>query len=274
MTKNKQAVILYSGGTDSTCAVFLKANDFDTIHLVSYKRFGIFSAKNIDRNIVKLEQIFGKEKFIRKIIKIDKLYKLVTYDDYFKNLIRFGFFNLAVCGLCKLSMHMRTIIYCLENDIYTVFDGANKHAGFGTATDQIREVVGVISEMYAGFGIFYSSPVYDIDAPEIMTWQKKLGLQKEETKKITTGTILKDAGFFDSDNIKGSAYDRKMQARCFQQFLSNIALNSFYIEKHGVEKYKKSLEKYFTFKSRKMSSYISDYLKKKEKSKLAKYLPQ
>lgn len=269
MAKNKEAVILYSGGTDSTCAVFLKAEEFDKIHLISYKRFGIFSAGNIDYNVLRLQNVFGKDKFIRKVINIDKIYKLVVYDDYLKNLFKFGFFNLAVCGQCKLAMHIRTILYCIDNDINIVFDGANKDAGSGIATDQTKEVINLIINLYKAFDISYSSPVYEMNGPKNLTWQAKLGLvDKEEEKVKTTGTFLKQKGFFESDNVKGSSIDKKMQARCFQQFLSNIALNSYFIEKYGTEKYKEILSGFFKEKSFKMIAYINDFLRKKEKSKL------
>ncbi|MFA7074257.1 MAG: hypothetical protein WC234_03605 [Endomicrobiaceae bacterium] len=273
MGKNKEAVILYSGGTDSTCTVFFKAEEFDKIHLISYKRFGIFSAGNIDYNVLRLQDIFGKDKFVRKVINIDKIYKLVVYDDYLKNLFKFGFFNLAVCGQCKMAMHIRTILYCIDNKINIVFDGANKDAGSGIAADQTKEVIDVITSLYKAFDISYSSPVYEMNGPKNLTWQAKFGLIKnEETKDVkTTGTFLKQKGFFDSDNVKGSRIDKKMQARCFQQFLSNMALNSYYIERYGIEKYKKTLRDFFEAKSQKMMIYIKDLLNKNGKSKLYLY---
>ncbi|MEA5001050.1 MAG: hypothetical protein VB017_04110 [Endomicrobiaceae bacterium] len=273
MAKNKEAVILYSGGTDSTCAVFLKAPEFEKIHLISYRRYGIFNTSNIDYNVARLQALFGKDKFVRTVIDIDKMYKLVVYDDYFKNLFKFGFFNLAVCGLCKMAMHMRTILYCIDNGIDTVFDGANKDAGSGIATDQVKEVVSVITDLYKSFNISYSSPVYEMNGPKNLTWQAKLGLSKEEEPEDvkTTGTFLKEKGFFDSDNVKGSLIDKKMQARCFQQFLSNMALNSHFIEKYGVEKYKKTLHEFFTAKSKRMTMHIKDFLNARENSRLFRY---
>jgi len=79
MLKNKQSVILYSGGTDSTCVVFMKANEYETILLLSYERFGIF-------NVNKLKNVFGKNKFVVKRINVDKIYKIVVYKNYFLNI--------------------------------------------------------------------------------------------------------------------------------------------------------------------------------------------
>ena len=205
---------------------------------------------------------------------INKLYKLVAYNDYFYNLKKFGFFNLSVCGLCKMAMHIRTIIYCLENNIDTVFDGANKFAGNNIATDQVEEYIDVINNLYSQFNISYSAPVYSIEAPQHVTWEKKLGIDKKNNNenKVTTGTILKQIGFFDSDNLKGTKQDKKMQARCFQQFLSNIALNYYYIEEKGKDKYRQQIKSFFTEKSIKMTEYIKQYITDKQNSKLAKYI--
>ena len=274
MIKNRQAVIHYSGGTDSTCVVCLKANEFEKIHLISYKRFGIFQTQNIETNVEKLNKMFGKDKFVRKILDINKLYKFVVYNDYFYNLKKFGFFNLAVGGLCKMAMHTRTILYCLENNIDTVFDGANKFAGNKLATDQIKEYIDVINNLYSQFNISYSAPVYDMAAPQHITWQLKLGMDKEKDNngEITTGMLLKKLGFFNSDNLKGTKQDKNMQARCFQQFLSNIALNYYYIEENGEEKYRQRIKEFFTNKSIKISEYIKLYLSDKKNSKLSKYI--
>lgn len=272
MTKNKQAVILYSGGTDSSAVVCLKANDFEKIHLITYKRFGIFNVENTNTNVEKLYKLFGKEKFVRKIIDINKLYKLVSYNDYFYNLKQFGLFNLSICGLCKFSMHVRTIIYCLENNICTVLDGANKYSGNSLAIDQIKEFIDIIKKLYAKFDICYEAPVYDMQAPKHITWEIKFGLEEERKNDITTGTVLKEYGFFDNDNIKGTKKDKKMQARCFQQILQNIALYYYYINENGEGKFKSKIKDFFEEKADKTIKYIQEYINDNKKSKLSKYI--
>lgn len=273
MKKNRQAVIHYSGGTDSTAVVCLKANEFEKIHLITYKRFGIFNIENIDNNVEKLYKLFGKEKFVRKIMDISNIYKLVSYDDYLYNLKKFGLFNLAICGLCKLSMHVRTIIYCLDNNIINVFDGANKYTGNSLAVDQIKEFIDVINKLYATFGISYIAPVYYMKANPEITWQKKFGIEKtEDFKEQTTGKILKDFNFLKEENIKGTKQDKQMQARCFQQFLQNIALKYYYLNEKGEQKFRNKIEEFFKEKADKMIIYIHEYIEDNKKSKLSKIL--
>jgi hypothetical protein len=268
MLKNKHAVILYSGGTDSTCVVFMKANEYETIHLLSYERFGIFNVNNIETNINKLKNVFGNNKFVVKRINVDKIYKLVVYENYFSNLFKYKFFNLAVCALCKLAMHIRTIIYCTENNIDAVFDGANKYA---VTTDQSEDVISSIKNLYSKFNISYSAPVYNMLAPKEKNWLDKINNSKEGVQN-TTGTFLKEKGFFETDNVKGTSIDRKMQARCFQQFLSNIALKYYYIDKYGNDKYKETLKEFYDNKVKRLEIYLKDYFKNKEKSKLYHYV--
>ena len=45
-------------------------------------------------------------------------------------------------------MHIRTVIYCIENNIDTVFDGANKYA---VTTDQSEDVISAIKNLYNEF---------------------------------------------------------------------------------------------------------------------------
>lgn len=273
MKKNRQAVIHYSGGTDSTAVVCLKANEFEKIHLITYKRFGIFNIENIDSNVEKLYKLFGKEKFVRKITDISNIYKLVSYDNYLYNFKKFGLFNLAICGLCKLSMHIRTIIYCLDNNIINVFDGANKYTGNSLAVDQIKEFIDIINKLYATFGISYIAPVYYMKANPEITWQTKFGIEKtEDFKEQTTGKILKDFNFFKDENIKGTKQDKQMQARCFQQFLQNIALKYYYLNEKGEQKFRNKIEEFFKEKADKMIIYIREYIEDNKKSKLSKIL--
>lgn len=273
MIENKQAVILYSGGTDSSAVVCLKANKYEKLHLISYKRFGIFNIENTDKNVEKIYTLFGKEKFVRQIFDVSKIYKLVSYNDYFYYLKKYGLFNLSICGLCKLSMHIRTIIYCLENNIYKVFDGANKYSGNSLAVDQIKEFVDTIKHLYTKFNISYETPIYDLKAPKHITWEIKFGLS-EETKSpdITTGTILKQYGFFDEDNVKGTKKDKKMQPRCFQQFLQNIALHYYYISKNDEQKFKNKIRDFFEEKVNNITLYLSEYIENKKNSKIYKYI--
>jgi hypothetical protein len=269
----KELAVLYSGGTDSTCAAALMARDFDRVHLLTYSRFGVFSVEHARVNVQKLKDKFGEEKFIHRIINIDKLFNAVSYSRYIPTLAKHGLFLLTTCGLCKLTMHIRTLVYCLDNDVGYVCDGANKNMDH--ASDQIRGFIGELKALYRGHGIEYAVPVYELDHPDDIGWFDKLGMERlpgvEREKKsggVTTGEELFRMGLFPQKNMKGTKEDRQMQARCFQLVLANIFANWVYIPKHGLEKYKDECVKLYKEKIEYFDGLIREYARKSAKSRL------
>ena len=281
MVKIKEIAVLYSGGTDSTCVAFLMAKEVDKVHLLVYKRFGLFSIDNIATNAKKLRERFGEDKFVYKVIDLNRLFKEVSYAKYWHNLKNYGFFMLSTCGLCKLAMHIRTLIYCLENNIKYVCDGANKNAGAGYFPAQMLEVIDLIEEMYAQYGVSYSRPVFDFDEPKGITWVDKLGLEKlqlssidtgKEETELTSGKILFKENLFPRENVKGTKIDHKMQARCFQLILFNIFLYWYYLPVHGSSKYKETAVNFYQEKVEYFRALIDEYLEKKSKSRLYNFI--
>lgn len=263
----KEAVVLFSGGTDSTLTAALMAEEFDKIHLITYDRFGIFQVENSKKNAQKLVDKFGKDKFVHKVINFDKVFQKVSYQNYLKNLIKFGFMNLSTCGLCKLSMHVMTIIYCLEFQIQRVSDGANK--GMDVFPAQMDSVLDELRGMYEKFGIEYTNPVYEIDPPEEKSLIKDenmafihnniYGAKSEEQKRTggkTTGELLYDMGLSPEANVKGSRYDQKRQPRCFQFMLFSFYYNKWYLPIKGNSEYKKETTTFFKSKIQEISEVI------------------
>lgn len=271
--KNNKIVILFSGGTDSTLAAALATNSFDEIHLITYSRLGIASVENSKVNALSLQEKYNNKKIIHKIIKIDKLFNHVSYENYFKNIIKHGFMNLSTCGLCKLSMHIRTIKYCMDNEIYHVSDGAN--AGMSMFPAQMKSVIKELEKMYMDFNIHYSNPVYDYDAPEEAKFiknthvlstapkeepvlEKRQNVEKKTTK--TAGQVLYNMGLAPAPNVKGSEYDRKRQPRCFQFIIFNIFAIKYFLEKYSYKEYEERTTEYFKSKIK----TCSDLLKSKK----------
>ena len=261
MKSNNEVLVLFSGGTDSTLAAALAADKFDFIHLITYSRLGIASVENSKVNAKMLINKYGEDKISHKILKIDKLFKYISYENYLGNLKKYGFNNLSTCGLCKLSMHIKTVEYALENNIGHVCDGAN--AGMTMFPAQMRPVVELLQKMYAEYGIVYSNPVFDYDAPEeasfISSENKSLlksdipmderVLDKKNTdpskKTHTSGQVLYDMGLAPSPNVKGTKYDKDRQPRCYQFVLFNIFAIKYYLNKHSYEDYENMTTEFF-----------------------------
>lgn len=267
-----EAIVLYSGGTDSTLTASMLSKQFDRIHLITYDRFGIFEVENSQNNAKKLQEKYGEEKFVHKIINFDKIFQKIAYKKYLKNMAKYGFMNLSVCGLCKLSMHVMTVVYCLENDIKYVADGANK--GMEIFPAQMDVVLDELREMYLEFGIEYTNPVFNYNPPpekghikdenmallksQIQNEKKQEPVQVEGLER-TTGEMLFDEGLAPIQNIKGSRYDQKRQPRCFQFMLFSLYVNKWYLPGHTMEEYKGETLEYFKSKIDESKELLTEF---------------
>ena len=240
---HRKVALMYSGGTDSTAAAALVAKEFDKVHLVTCKHSGIYHLKHSATNVPKLAATFGETKFIHHFIYMDRLFKLVARERYLGSIRKHGFLMLGNCGLCKLSMHLATLLYCLEHDIHWVADGANIHMDVFPA--QMAPVIAELKAMYARFGVTYFNPVFELDYPSDADWTHKLGLhelagvdaQDDDDDRETAGKLIHRLGLTPEENVKGTEHDRTMQARCFQLFLFNVMVHWYYLPKVGKEEY-------------------------------------
>ena len=276
-----QTVVMFSGGTDSTLTAALDAQKFNKVHLVTYARQGLFSVNNTTMNAEKLKDKFGAGKFEYRIIKIDKLTKYIFYERYLYNLKQHGFFLLSICGLCKLAMHMRTLIFCLDHKIGNVSDGASQ--GMYLFPAQMAEVILEVKKLYEKFGIHYSNPVFKYEGPENIEFADRLHLDKiikrgdgikdeKSSPENTAGCKLYDMGLMPSKNVKGTELDRKMQARCFQFILFNIFIRWYYLYDHSYEEYVEATIKLYKEKISYLTNMLDEYVEAGQQSAFYKLI--
>ncbi len=279
---DEKIVVLFSGGTDSLLTAALMAEKFKEVQLITYHRFGFSSTSNSGTNVRRLKEKYGGTKFIHKIIKTDKLTRYVFNERYLRNLLKHGFFMLSNCGLCKLAMHLRTVIFCLDNNITNVCDGANQNMRL--FPDQMKNVLEEYRKMYARFGIHHVSPVFELEYPEGLDYADRLHLDRvmpaeakkddpdAEKKKRTAGYKLFELGLMPSENVKGTELDRKMQPRCFQFILSNIFINGYYLQDHTYEEYERETVKFQKEKIEFFIRLLDEYAEKGRKSRISKLI--
>jgi len=266
-------VVLFSGGTDSTLAAALCAERFDRVRLVTYSRFGIASVENSRVNAAALMDRFGRDRITHEIIDVDEVFKFVSYENYLSNLRKHGLMNLSTCGLCKLSMHVRTVQYCQDNGVRNVCDGAN--SGMTMFPDQMKSVIVRLQAMYREFGIDYSNPVFDYQPPEERGFVDQAYVQllsspiKKESDfdkrdpaaaapapapattpapQPTSGELLYRMKLAPAPNVKGTPYDRGRQPRCFQFILFNVFANKYFLNGRSYEEYEQATLRFFTEK--------------------------
>ncbi|NUM89457.1 MAG: 7-cyano-7-deazaguanine synthase, partial [Bdellovibrionales bacterium] len=75
-------VVLYSGGTDSTCVAALLAERFREIHLLTFYERGTEKSAVPRGNVEKLRQKFPLVSFVHELISTDRLVEFIAYENY------------------------------------------------------------------------------------------------------------------------------------------------------------------------------------------------
>ena len=159
--QDKRSVcVQFSGGSDSSLTAYRMAQEFDRVHLLTFKHFGQKNIENSRMSFGVLNEKFPG-KFQHQIINVSELFSTIYNRNYFKNLIRYKTLQLQfICFACQASFHIKTIAYCKKNDILDVRDGSNTEYEEASPM-QIKIVKEEIRKLYASYGILHDSPVYN-----------------------------------------------------------------------------------------------------------------
>lgn len=271
-----QVAVLFSGGSDSTLTAALEAERAEVVHLLTFRRFGIFRTENSRRNVPRLERAFGEGRFLHRSYDVDALFRWLSYDRWLRDAYAHGFMLLSTCGLCKLSMHLRALLYCLEHDIRRVADGANRQMNIYPA--QMAPVLQALRGMYARFGIEYANPVFDYDGPSEMGFHPATSTSlfapedAAAAQGQTTDRRLYELGILDAPGTKGTPTDHAMQARCFQFLLFRIWVHWLYLPKHGYEAYCRETTAFHEARIERMVAEVQRYRERPDGSLLQRLL--
>ncbi len=279
-SKKDSCVILYSGGTDSTCVAALMAKEFSCIHFLTFYQGCKKNVPGISGNINALKNKFAHNIFLHKTIQTTKLVKFISYDNYFRYLFRFKLLILSTCGFTTLSWHIRAIVYCLENNIATVADGLTRELMHFPG--HMDEVIEVFKKFYGGFGIQYLNPVRDWTVPPDKQFIDRLiidqhgylfpGEESMSSKERTTGRYLYELGILPNPNVKGSLMDQKMQYDCYPFVLYNIMAFWIYLSFRPYENFCMKMTYLFQDKVADACILIEEYVANGQRSRLNKLL--
>lgn len=155
----REICLMFSGGVDSTATAITLADHYDKVHLVTYKNgYGHYYHHRTHRRVQELNEKLGG-RFI---------YSLISTKDYFDQILvnsvlrdykqyRSGF--IWFMG-CKMAMHMRSTIYCLENGIRYMTDGSNLDTE--EMVEQMLMSLSLIYHFYDSMSVEFGTPVYDV----------------------------------------------------------------------------------------------------------------
>lgn len=226
--EEKKLAVLFSGGVDSSLAVALTAQIYNRITCLTFKRFGIFGESQIDKSLKRLQRRFPNVIFESVILPIDRFYQSLLKGE------RLNFMSLSICGLCKLAMHWRTIIYCIDNKINEVCDGSE--SSMIQYPDQNEQIMlADIQKLYRELGINYFNPVFNLG-------------DKAEYYLFRMGIVP-------IEKVRGTGYESQIictQQRIFKKFVD------YYVLRNSWERYVVDSRSFFV----KKIVYVKEQIKR------------
>lgn len=232
----KEIAMRFSGGKDSTLSALRVAQEFDRVHLLTFRQEMMQNVERSKENVPKLQEMCeGKTTFIHKIIDFGQLVSRIFYGKgYFHDLLRYGTLaRVPICTACDFSMTVRTVKYCVDNGITSACDGGNKTEFAGYLDDW---GLPIIKDFARSHNVNWMFPVFD--EPRCDITLLKLGLKGKNP------TI-----FF------------RNQARCRGGGLfANIHLRCYYLPLHGRKKYEEVTERWLNERKQIANEYISSGL--------------
>lgn len=248
--KKKAAVLLFSGGRDSSLATLQLVKEGYEIHLLTFDNG---TTKGIDISnfrLQELESILKDNLVERKIINSRELFKEIALKQIEGDLDTFG--TNLICMGCKMAMHAISLNYCLKNDIKVIADGYTYYQR--EWPEQMPEAIKEIKEFHRKYGVKYINPVYDIKTKEEA--KKRLSNHKLSIDSLEGSCIF--GGTFSTPEESNVVDYIKSKLNVCESYLKTEQLTPSYTEKEdailisscllnqfmrakGAAKYKKNL---------------------------------
>jgi len=150
--------LLFSGGVDSTTAALDLARRFSTVHLLTFGNgYGHYKLDRTRHRAGELRRL-GAGHFTHSVASVRDLFELLVIDSLRADYRRYrsGF---IWCLGCKIAMHTHAILYCLEHGVRVMADGSS--GATPEMVEQSPQSLEAFRAFYRGYGIEFTSPVYD-----------------------------------------------------------------------------------------------------------------
>lgn len=239
----EDACVHYSGGSDSTLVASYLAENYRKVHLLTFQHFAISSIENRYFNVKNLKKKYGENKFIDKLIDIDDLFRKMYTERQWKDFHRYFMFTFVPCGTCRFAMHIKTIAYCLKNNVKWISDGSNQFYQM-VAPSEMPDILNLVKELYSSYGIQYIiNPAYN---------------------KLDADNELYEKGIVPQKGLRTN-WDtyKKIQPVCNCGLFFLIMARTYWFYAHGVEQLSKTAFKYYEEKLSWYKSLVEDELLRK-----------
>ncbi len=232
--------VLFSGGVDSSLVATIAADKVKEVHLITCITQCLVAPDNMKERVNFLRNKYPDTKFVHVMLSAKNVLKRLWNGEALKDLFIAGIYRTYPCANCKLSMHIRALVYCIENNVKTLYCGANVMMSFNP--EQNYKGINILKEFYRSYGIEYDAPVFWYENVDIMLMHRF----KEFTEdKVINGNILRGRSTSDEAIARGVGKgDMKLDVKnqyssqplCTQSTYSTYFLLYFYLPLFGFDR--------------------------------------
>lgn len=229
----KAALLLFSGGSDSTWLAYQLAQQYEKVHLLSLHRRGFYrTQKYTSEKAELLKKYFGSRKIEHQVVSIQDYHSRICFESYWTHLKKYKSL-LAALSFSKLAFHWKAAEIALAENIQDVFDGGTGYMNM--YPDQNRNIgFKNYQRFYKELGLNYEQPLYK----DNLDVEKNLFL----------------VGLTHKEKVRGTLDDR--QVFYIEQVLLAHFLN-YYLNVHGWENYEEGLGKLYEEKIKFIQKQLS-----------------
>lgn len=228
----QEVCLMYSGGSDSTLAALMLAEKFSRVHLLTCDLTTHTSSPVKSRkNVARLREEYGADKFLHHFIDVDDLFRKVYLAPLKNDIKQYGLYAQGPCASCKLAMLMGAIDYCRENKIKVLATG-NEHTHI-VYPFQLEVNLKTIQAFCRAYGVEFMVPIYMLK---------------------NSDRLLHLLDIYEFQSTKDNKWlHRAIQARCPYGFFQSIYAQKFFFERAALREFENISEKYVPEKIQKKS---------------------
>ncbi len=176
--RDGEIALMFSGGVDSTATAIMLAEQHPRVHLLTYRNgYGHWYFHRVRDRYDELHKALG-DRFNWTLVSIKEQFGKLLVNKVLDDYQRFKSGFIWFMG-CKMAMHMRSVIYCLEHGVTRMTDGSNEDTN--EMVEQMLISLTLVRMFYKRYGVDFGTPVYEVRREAsrqlIKKWDLNMGIR-------------------------------------------------------------------------------------------------
>ena len=188
--KNKNVVVLFSGGIDCSLVSLLLRKEGYRVHLLHYDH-GASISNGLHRiRFQELKNLMGEENILLQELSHRGLFRKLALANIENDFAQYK--TNMICLGCRLAMHIETITYCLKNNIHIVADGSVKYQN--DCPEQNGVALEIFRGLYEKYGIEYKTLLSEVNSAKDVKYRlldNGISIQSMEDTCLFSNTFNK-----------------------------------------------------------------------------------